>query len=173
MFDISVRLDVFKTVVGSFKSLTKTMMYSGLCNYCRMYCFSFSLNFLYWYLDSLCLEVVPMAAQNLSTSPIKFLIDDVYARRLKHLPLPSDTWWPLLLVRPPWTCPRILLLAIALFIVSKAWVVVVLLPSPTLIPGAVDAVYVYRFFVIYLLFLNTVKLAILSSFSVVHNPARL
>ena len=34
--DRSVGLDVFETVVGSFKSMTRIMMSSGFWNYCNM-----------------------------------------------------------------------------------------------------------------------------------------
>ena len=44
--DISVGIDLFKTVVGYFMSLTIIMMSSGLWNSCRMYCFRFLLNLL-------------------------------------------------------------------------------------------------------------------------------
>ena len=45
--DSTVGLDVLKIVLGYFKVLTRTMVSSGLWNYCRMYRLSFSLKFLY------------------------------------------------------------------------------------------------------------------------------
>ena len=50
----AVGLDVFKNILGHFKSLTRTMMSSGFYNTIGMYCFRFLVNFLYWSLDSLC-----------------------------------------------------------------------------------------------------------------------
>ena len=50
----AVGLDVYKTILGHFKSLIRTMMSSGFCNTLGMSCFRFSVNFLYWYLASLC-----------------------------------------------------------------------------------------------------------------------
>ena len=79
--DSAAGLDVFKTVVGSFESLTRTMMYSGFWNSHRMYCYIFDLNFLYCYLDFLCSEVVPRTAPKSSTSTLKFLIEYVYTGR--------------------------------------------------------------------------------------------
>ena len=99
--DSAVGLNVFKLVVWYFKSLTIMAMSSRLWNYCRMYFFSFFLNFLNWPLASLWLAVVPNTAPKLSTSSLKFLIYDVYSGRLK-LPLhPPRSWWPPLLVLPP------------------------------------------------------------------------
>ena len=139
--DIAVGLDVFKTIVGYFKYPTKTMMSSGFYNTLRVYYFSFSLNFLYWSLASLCSEVIPKTAPKSSTSPLKFLINDVYAGRLKRPPLPPRPWWPPLPVRPPQQCPRPTLLGFD-SPVSEAQVIVALLPSPPLLPTAVEAVSV-------------------------------
>ena len=86
--DITVGLDVFKIVVGSFKSLTRTIVSSGFWNSIRMYCFVFLLNFLYWYLAYICSDVVPKTAPKSSISPLKLLIDDVCAGRLKRPPRP-------------------------------------------------------------------------------------
>ena len=43
----TVVIDMFNTVVGYFKYLTRMMISSGFCNYRRTYCFIFSLNLLY------------------------------------------------------------------------------------------------------------------------------
>ena len=87
-----VGIDVFRIDLGSFKSLTRTMLSSGLCNYPRMYCLSFSLNFLYLPLAFLCSDVVTKTAPKYSTYPLKFLIDDVYDGRLKLPPCPPRPW---------------------------------------------------------------------------------
>ena len=67
--DSAVGLDVFKTIVGSFKYLTRTIMSSGFWNFLRMYCFRFSPNLSYWSLDYLCSVVVPKPGQNPSLLP--------------------------------------------------------------------------------------------------------
>ena len=90
--DSDVGLDVFKIIVGSFKYLTRTMMSSWFWNTLRMYCFSFLLNLLYRSLAYLCSDMVPKTAPKSSTSPLKFLIDDVYAGWLKRLPVPPRPW---------------------------------------------------------------------------------
>ena len=84
--DSAVGIYAFKTAVGSFKSLTITMMFSEFWNSCSMYCFNFFLNFLYLYLDYLCLDVIPKTAPTFSTSTLKLLIDDVYTWWLKRMP---------------------------------------------------------------------------------------
>ena len=45
--ETDVGLDVFKTVVGSFRYLTIMMMFSGFCNYSIMSFFSLLMSFLY------------------------------------------------------------------------------------------------------------------------------
>ena len=139
--DSAVGLDVFKTVVGSFKCLTIAMMSSGLCNSLRLYWFRFSLNLFYWSLASLFSDVVPKNAPKSFTSPLKFLVDDVYAELLKRPPLTPRLWWPPLLVRPPWKRPRPPLLEFYL-LVSKARVIFASLPYPPLLSAAVEAVSV-------------------------------
>ena len=47
LVEISVGIDVFKTDIGYFSYLARTMKSSGVCNSYRIYCFRFSLNFLY------------------------------------------------------------------------------------------------------------------------------
>ena len=148
----TVGLDVFKTIMGSFKYLTRTMMSLEFCKYLRIYCFSFSLNFLYWSLVSLCSEVVPKTAPKSSTSPLKFLIDDVYAGQLKCPPLPLRPWWSLLLVQPPQPSPCSSYLELD-SIVLWARFIVASLPSPPLIPAAGDAISVSRVIVLYSLLL--------------------
>ena len=54
----AVGLDVFNTILGYFKSLTRTMMPSGFCNTLGMYYFRFSVNLLYWSLASLCYYIL-------------------------------------------------------------------------------------------------------------------
>ena len=170
--DSAVGLDVFKTVVGSFKYLARTMISSEFWNYLRMYCFSFSLTFLYWYLASLCSDVIPKTAPKSSTSLLKFLIDDVYYGRLKRPPPLPRPWWPPLPVWPPWPHPRPLFLELDL-LVSEARVVVASLPSPPLLFAAGEAVSVSGFIVFFPYFMNTVELTLLSLFRVGHNPMRL
>ena len=113
---IAVGLDVFRSLVEYFKPLTRTMMSSGLWNYIRMYCLRLSLNFLYLSLAYICLDVVPKTAPKSSTSPLKCLIDDVYAGRLKLLPRPPRLWWSPILVQPPQPHPRPPLLELDLFV---------------------------------------------------------
>ena len=146
--DSYVIIGVFKTIVWSFKYLTRTMMYSGLWNILRMYCFRFLLNFLYWYLASLCSDVVPKTAPKSFTATLKFLINDLYDQKLNHPPLPLCPWWPSLLVQPPRPrpCPQLLEFD---YLVLEAWVIVASLPSLTLLPAAVEAVSFSRVIVFY------------------------
>ena len=144
----AVGIDVFKTILGSFKYLTRTIMSSELWNTLSMYCFRFSLDFLYWYLASLCSDVVPKTAPKFYTSSLKFLIDDVYAGQLKLLPLPPRPWWPPLLVQPPRPRPRPPLLEFD-SLVSKARLIVASLPTPPLVPAAGEAVSFSRDIVFY------------------------
>ena len=170
--DSDVVCDLFKKVVGYFKSLTRTIMSSELWNYLRMYCLIFSLNFLFWYLASLRLDVVPKTAPKSSTSPLKFLVDNVYDGRLKPPPLPPRHWWPPLTVQSPWLSLRPQLLEMYL-LVSEAQVVVESLLSLTLLSAAGEAVsffYSFCFTLFYSSFLNTFKLTLLSFSRVVHNP---
>ena len=150
-----VVIDVFKTILGCFKSLARTMMSSGFWNTLRIYCFIFSLNFLYWFLASLYSDVVPKTAPKSSTSPLNFLINDVYAGLLKCTPLTPRPWWPPLMVRPPEPLHFPLLLEFD-SLVSEARVIVASLPSLTLLPAAGEAVSVSRVIVFYsfLLFLS-------------------
>ena len=84
----AVGIDVFKIVVVSFTFMTRTMMFWGFWNSLRMYCFRFYMNFLYWPLASLFSDVVPKTEPKSYTSPLKFLIGDVYSGRLKLPPRP-------------------------------------------------------------------------------------
>ena len=136
--DSAVGLDLFKTVVASFKYPTRTMMPPGFWNSRRMYYFRFSLNLLYWSLDYLCSAVVPKTAPKSSTSHLKFLVDYVYEERLKCPPRLSCSWRQPLLEWPPRLLPRPPLLALDLP-VSEAGVIIV---SPPLIFAADEAVYV-------------------------------
>ena len=54
----AVGLDVFKTVLRHFKSLTRTMMSSGLYNTLGRYCFRLPVNFVYWSLATLCYDML-------------------------------------------------------------------------------------------------------------------
>ena len=137
--DIAVGLYVFKIVVGYFKSLTRTIMSSEFWNSLKMYCFIFSLNFLYWSLASLCSDVAPKTAPKSSTSNLKFLIDDVYAGWLKVPPRPKRPWWPHLLVQPHRPRPRPPLLELD-SLVLEALVIVASLPYPSFLPAAGEAV---------------------------------
>ena len=150
LVDSAVCFDVYKTVVGYFSYLTRMMMYSGFWNSCKMYCFILLLNFLYWSLDSICAEVVPETAPKSSTSPLNFLIDDVYAGLLKHKPRPQNPWWPPLPERPPWICPRPLMLAIDLLVMSESRVFVASLISLPLLTAGVGDFSVSGFIGIYL-----------------------
>ena len=142
-------LRVFKTVVGYSKYLTRTMMSSGFCNYHMMYYFSFSLNFLYWSLDFICLDVVPKTAEKSYTSTLNLLIDDVYTRRLKRPPCPSYPWWTTLQAKPPWPCPNTPLLALD-SIVSEARAIAASPPPPPLLTASGEAVYISGVIVDYL-----------------------
>ena len=124
------------------------MMSSGLCNTLRMYCFRFSLNFLYWSLAYLCSDLVPKTAPKSFTYPLKFLINDVYDGRLKRPPLPPRPWWKPLPVQPPRPRPRPPLLEFD-SLVSEARVIVASLPSPPLLPTAGEALSVYKVIVFY------------------------
>ena len=146
--DSAVGLDVFKTIVGSFKYLTRTRIYSGFWNTIRMYCLSFSLNYLYWSLASIFSDVVPKNAPKFSSSPLKFLIDAAYAGRLKRPPLPPRPWQPPLPVQPPRALPRPPLLEFYL-LVSDARVIVASLLSPPLLTVAGEAVSVFGVIVFY------------------------
>ena len=96
-----------------------------------------------------------------STSPLKFLISDVYAWQLKrpprlpHPPCQQRPWWTPLPVQPPWLHTQPLLFSLGL-IVSEKRVVVMSLPFPPLLPAAGEAVSVYVVILVYLLFLYTV-----------------
>ena len=68
--DSAVVIDVFRTFVGYFKYLTRTMMSSGFWNYLRMYCFIFLMNFLYWSLAYLCADMVLIPRQNTPLLPL-------------------------------------------------------------------------------------------------------
>ena len=146
--DIAVGLDVFKTIVGYFKYPTKTMMSSGFYNTLRVYYFSFSLNFLYWSLASLCSDVVPKTAPKSSTSPLKFLINDVYAGQLKPPPLLQSPWWTSRTILPPHPRPHLPLLEFY-SLVSEARVIVAPLLSLSLLPAAGEVVSVFRVIVFY------------------------
>ena len=124
------------------------MMSSGFYNSLRMYWFSFSLHFLYWYLAYLFSDVVPKTKPKSSTSPLNLLIYDVYDGRLKRPPFPSRPWWPPHLVRTPRPRPRPQLLEFDL-LVSDARVVVASLPSLTFLPAAGEAVSVSGVIVFY------------------------
>ena len=139
--DSAVGLDMFKTVIVSFKYMTRMMMSSGFWNSIRIYCFSFSINFLYWSLASLCSDVVPKTVPKSSTSPLKLLVGDVYNGRLNHPPLPSRPWW---LPFPLWTPrprPRPPLLELD-SLISEAKVIFASLPSPPFLPAADEVVSV-------------------------------
>ena len=136
------------------------MMSLGFWNSLKMYFFSFFLNFLYWSLASLCSDVVPKTAPKYSTSPLKFLVDNVYAEWLKRPPRPPRPWWSPLPVRPPWPRPHPLFLELDL-LVSESRVIVASLTSPSLLPASGEAVYFSGVIVVYSFFLNTVKLTLL------------
>ena len=143
-----VGLDVFKTILGHFKSLTRTMMSSGFCNTLGVYCFRFLVNFLYLSLASLCSDVVSKTAPKPSTSYLKFLIDGMYGGRLKRTSIPSCTWQLPLPIRPPRLCPRSPFLEFdSLF--SEARVIVASLPSLPLPTAAGEAVSVSEVIVFY------------------------
>ena len=173
--DSAMGLDVFKTVVRSFKYLTRTMMSSRFYNTLRMYCLRFSLNFFYWSLASLCSDVVPKNAPKSSTSPLKFLIVDVYTGgwsvHLFHHVLGERLFWYNLL-------GRVLVTHCFNLIRSSqrhGWLLRHFFPRhwflrqvrPFLFP---ESLY---FTLFYSSFLNNVKLKILSSFRVGHKPMRL
>ena len=147
-----VGLDVFKTVIGSFKYLIITMMYSGSWNYHRMYSFFLLLNVLYWSLASLCSSAVPNTTPKLSTSTLKLLIHDVYTGRLKRPPRPPCPWWPPLLEQPHLLHNWPPLLSIDSLIVPEAWVIVTTLTSPPFLTTAVEAISIYGFIVYYFTF---------------------
>ena len=136
--EISVGIYVLNTVTGFFRSRTITMMYSGLLSSWSTYCFRFLLKLLYLSLASLCLYVVPKTTSKSYTSPLKFLIDYLYAGRLNHLTRPSCPWWPLLTPWMPWhRNPLIVLDLIA------SWAqTVVALPSPPQLTAFVVAAFV-------------------------------
>ena len=138
---------MFSTVVRYFKSLTRTIISSGLWNSHRMYCFSFSLN---WSSDSLCYAVVLRTAQKSLTYPFKFLIDDVYSGRLKRPPCPPCSWLPPLSVQPHCTHPWPQLLVLDFFVMSEAQVSFVSLPSPPLLPATGEAVCIFGVILIYI-----------------------
>ena len=126
-----------------------------------MYCFSFSLNFLYLSLASVCSDAITKTAPKYSTSHLKFLTDDVYAGKLNcpsHLPHP---WWPPLPVRPPRPCPCPPLLEVDSH-VSEAQVIVASLLSLSLLPVEGESVSVSGVILFYSCFLNTIKLTLLS-----------
>ena len=134
-------------ILGSFKYLTRMIMYSGLCNSFRMQCFIFSLNFLYWSLASLCLAVVPNTAQKVSIYPLKLRMEDVYVGWLKRLTRTSRPWWPPLPVKPTWPCPWPLLLALD-SLVSETRVIVSSMTFPPFLTTAGEAVYASGLFCI-------------------------
>ena len=139
--DSAVCLDVSRTVTRYFRYCARTIMSSGIWNSRITYCFSFLLNFLYWSLTYLWLAVVPKTAPKSSNSPLKFRIYDVYSGRLNIPTCPSRPWWPLLPTRPHRRCPWPPLLVFDFLIFLWAWVVVVS-PSPPLVPAAGGAVSV-------------------------------
>ena len=124
--------DVSSTVIRSFRYHNRKIMSSGLWNYQNTYCFIFSVDFLYWSLDSFCLSMVLKYASKSSSSPLKFQIDDMYAGRLKRPPHPSHPWWLLLPPRPPRPRSWAQLLVLDSLIVSWPKVFVVS-TSPSLI----------------------------------------
>ena len=85
--------------------------------------------------------MVPKTAPKSSTSTLKSLIDDVYARRLKYITFLPRPWQTPLPVKPPQPHPRPLLLELD-SIVSEARVFVASLPSLSLLPAADEAVSV-------------------------------
>ena len=132
--DSAVGIDMFKKIVGSFKYLTITIVYSGFCNTLRMYCLSFS---------SLCSDMVPKTAPKSSTSHLKFLINDVYYGILKLLSiLTRPSWWTIL-VQPPRLRPRPLLLDFDSLVLDVR-MIVASLPIPPLLPPEGEAVSVSR-----------------------------
>ena len=147
--DSAVVLGALKTGVRHFKSLIIIMISSRFWNYFSMYCFSLSLNFLYWSLDFLCPLVVPKTAPKFSTYPLNFLINYVYDGRLNRTPRAPRPWWQTLHVQPPCPRSRPLLIAIYLILVSESWVVVASVPSPQFITVEGEAVSVYGVIVIY------------------------
>ena len=156
----SVGLDVFITVIRYFRYRTRTMMYSGFWNYRIIHWSSFSLNFLYWSLYSLCLDVAPTTATKTSTSSLKFQIDDLCDGRLKRPLHPPIPWGPLLPPQPPRPLSRPLLLLLD-YLVFLWPLVVVASPSPPLLPtagGDVSVSGVIKFF------LNNVELTLLFYF---------
>ena len=144
--DSAIGLDVSSTVMGSFRSCTITMMSWGFWNYRSTHCFSFSLNFLYSSLDYLCLDVGPKTAPKWSTSPLNFRIDDVYAGWLKRPPCHPQPWWPLISAQITWPSPWNPLLLLY-FLVSGSQVVVVS-PSPSLIPVDSGTIFISVFMAI-------------------------
>ena len=98
----AIGIDMSSTVIGYFKSRTRTMMSSGFCNSSSTYCFSFYLNFLYWSFSFLCSSVAPKTAPKSSTSPLKLQIDDVYSVQLKLPHCVPRHWKPPLPTQLPW-----------------------------------------------------------------------
>ena len=131
--DSDVGLDVFIMVFSSLRYRTRTRISSGFFNYRCTYCFSFSLNFLYWSLASICSVVVPKTAPKSSASPLKLRIYDVYAGRLKRLPCPPCTCWLLHSPQLNWPFPRPPLFELDYIMVSWPQVVVVSPPPPLLL----------------------------------------
>ena len=128
----SVGLDVSSMFIRFFRYRTRTMMSSGIYNYQNTYCFSFSLDLLYWSLASLWLSIVPKTTPKPSTSTLKFQIDDVYFGRLKHPPHPPHPWWPLLPTHLH--CPRPWYQVLVLYSLVVSWTrVVVVSPPPSLL----------------------------------------
>ena len=84
--------------------------------------------------------MAPNTAQKLSTSTLKFLVDYVYAGRLKRPPSLPHPWRPPLPVQPPRPRPWPLLLALDSLVLSDTWVIVASLPSPPFLPESGDAV---------------------------------
>ena len=134
--EISVSIGVYRTFTGCFKSLTITMMSSWFLNYHKRYCIRFSLNFSYWYSAYLCSALDPNNALIFSTSPLKFLIDDVYDGQLKLPTRPSHHWWPPLPVWAHQLRPWPPLLALDLIVMLEARVIISSLISPPLVTVA-------------------------------------
>ena len=138
----TVGLDLSSTLIGSLRYCTRIMISSVLWNYQNMYCFIFSVDFLFWSLTSIWLSMVPKTSPKPSNFPLKFQIDDVYAGRLKRPPHPLHPWWPLLPPRPTLTCPRPQLLVLDYLVVSWPMVVVVS-PYQSLLTMYDGSIYVY------------------------------
>ena len=134
----------------------------------RMYCLRFLLDFLYWSLTSLCLDVVPKTAPKFSTHPLS-VCWAVEAPASSAKSLVTDSYGTTYL-------------AASLFLVAWIWFAR-LRGTGNYCVTAVPAIasrgrvghFYYRSHCIFftLLFLNTVKLKLLSSFRVGHNPTRL